>query len=121
MVKDTSIDFDDCVGASNEEDKPASLAAFLGLNDTPETEEEAEQFLTNLDPQKYWQGMPEYVANKTRAEKKLVINFRTTEDMLKFGEEVLKQKLTEKTKSCWWPERDRDQNILKRWLDESEA
>lgn len=119
-LKDTSVDFDDCIGKKETKNRPGSLASFLDLNDVPETEEEAEQELAALDPKNYWKGMPEYVVQNLEPKKQLLISFRSEEDMIRFGTEVLDQKVTPKTKSVWWPPKEKDSNSLKRWLDENE-
>lgn len=119
-LNDTSKDFDDCVGKKETEGRPGSLASFLGMDDVPETEDEAEKLLAALDPKKYWKGMPTYEVKDLEPKKQLIISFRSEEDMLKFGDEVLGQKLTPKTKSVWWPPRERDSNSLKRWIEETD-
>lgn len=116
-IRDTSLDFDDCIGKEDTSSKPGSLASFLGMNDIPETEEELNAELAALDPKKYWKGMPEYVVEDQEPRKQLIISFRSEEDMLKFGETVLGQKLTPKTKSVWWPAKEKDNNSLKRWIE----
>lgn len=116
-IRDTSLDFDDCIGYKEKEGRPSSLADFLGISDIPETVEEAERELAATDPKKYWRGMPSYSVENLEAKKQLLINFRSEEDMLAFAE-VLKQKLTPKTKSVWWPEREKDTNSLKRWIED---
>lgn len=119
-VPDTSVDFDDCIGKKETENRPGSLAGFFGMSDVPETVEEAEAEYKALDPKNYWKGMPEYVVENLEPRKQLIINFRSEEDMIKFGE-LVEQKLTPKTKSVWWPPKEKDSNSLKRWLDESEV
>ena len=118
-LPDTSKDFDDCIGKKETKNRPGSLADFLGESDIPETPEEAQKLLAALDPKKYWKGMPEYVAENLEPKKQLLINFRSEEDMLAFAE-VLGQKLTPKTKSVWFPPKERDENSLKRWMEDDE-
>ena len=55
------------------------------------------------DPNEVWQGMPEF--NSTALDhKQLIINFETIDDYYKFAE-LVNQKLTDKTRSIWIPER----------------
>lgn len=64
-----------------------------------------------------WKGMPEFVQEDDPPYKKLIINFRNEEDYKEFAD-LIKQKLTEKTKSIWFPKLDVDDNALKRWIEE---
>ena len=119
-VPDVSQDFDDCLGKKETVDKPGSLAEFLGMADVPEDEDAAWKEHNYQNWREHWQGMPEFESNDMNPKKDLKINFRSVEDFLKFSE-ILGQNLTEKTKSVWWPPREKDQNSLRRWLDESEV
>lgn len=67
-----------------------------------------------------WVGMPEY--DEGESPFKIVVNFHTEEDRLDFGER-LGVKLTEKTKSMWWPLREGRPLIIKirRVIDEETA
>ena len=44
------------------------------------------------------------------------MNFRNKEDYAEFVK-LIDQKITDKTKSIWYPELDKDQNTLKRWME----
>lgn len=72
---------------------------------------------TGEEWKKLWQGMPEFVQEDDPPYKKLIINFRNEEDYKQFAD-LIKQKLTEKTKSVWFPKLDVDDNALKRWIEE---
>ena len=65
---------------------------------------------------KHWIGMPEFVQNDNPSYKKLIVNFRNKEDYAEFVK-LIDQKITDKTKSIWYPELDKDQNTLKRWME----
>jgi 23S rRNA A2030 N6-methylase RlmJ len=55
------------------------------------------------------------------AYKKLIISFRTKEDYDEFVEKtakILDQTMTQKTKTIWYPALSRDENSLKRWIEE---
>lgn len=52
-----------------------------------------------------WLGMPDYDAVDTAI--KVVVSFKTMEDREEFAD-LLGYKLTDKTKSVWFPDRDRD-------------
>ena len=119
IVPDTSQEFDACVDYKETKSKPSNLADFLGIADVPENEEDAWKEHNYQNWREHWVGMPAFDSKNIQAEKKLIINFRNEEDFLAFAE-VLKQNLTTKTKSVWWPAREKDMNSIKRWLDDSE-
>lgn len=118
-IRDTSLDFDDCVGKKETKNRPGSLAEFLDMSDVPETEEEAELYVNALNPKHYWKGMPAYFVENLEPKKQLIINFRSEEDFLAFSEHV-HQKLTPKTKSVWYPPKEKDVNSLKRWIEDDD-
>lgn len=66
---------------------------------------------------KYWKGMPEFVQEDNPPFKKIFVSFRNEEDYKEFAN-LIDQKLTEKTKSIWYPKLDIDDNALKRWIEE---
>lgn len=49
-----------------------------------------------------WVGMPEFVQEKKAPFKELIVRFETEADYLEF-QELINQKLTNKTKSIWHP------------------
>lgn len=91
--------------------KPRNLFHFMDEVFDDDIEEDDESW------KKYWVGMPEFVQEDNPAYKKLIISFRTKEDYEEFAK-IIGQKLTEKTKSIWHPKLDRDENTLKRWIEE---
>ncbi len=115
-VKDTSVEYDTLIGFKETENRPGTLAEFLGMNDVPESEEEAWQEHNYQNWREHWKGMPAYESDNLEPKKQLIINFRSEEDFLKFTE-VIGQKLTLKTRSVWHPEKLRDENSLKRWIE----
>lgn len=110
-------EYDTLIGYKEESSKPATLSSFLGLSDGPETEEEAwEEDQRSQNWKQHWKGMPSYSSENFEPVKQLIINFRTMEDYNAFAE-VLKQTLTPKTKSVYWPFIEKDNNSLKRWIE----
>lgn len=69
------------------------------------------------DWRKHWVGMPEYEQTNNNPYKKIIVTFRNKSDYDSFAE-LLKQKLTDKTKSIWYPKLEHDDNSLKRWIEE---
>ena len=57
-----------------------------------------------LDYQKEWEGMPEFEQKDLSATKQILVSFNSMEDYQKFSK-LIKQKLTEKTRSIWYPDR----------------
>ena len=57
------------------------------------------------DPEKEWDGMPEYEAEEP-CYRKIVVNFDTEEDVARFFA-AIRQSFTQKTKSIWFPEKER--------------
>ena len=55
------------------------------------------------NPEEEWQGMPEYDNEDKTAQQQIIINFKSFDDVQKFSE-LMGQKITEKTKSLWYPE-----------------
>lgn len=49
-----------------------------------------------------WQQMPEFVQNKQEPYAAVMFRFQTEEDLAEFAE-LIGQKLTQKTKSSWYP------------------
>jgi hypothetical protein len=76
-----------------------------------------EQEETTEEWRKYWKGMPEFVQEDNPPYKKIIVSFRNEEDYEEFAK-LISQKLTDKTKSIWYPKLDIDDNALKRWIEE---
>lgn len=49
-----------------------------------------------------WKDMPEFHQEDLTSHRKIVVHFRNDEDVAEF-EEMMKQKITPKQKSIWWP------------------
>ena len=119
-VKDTSVDFDDCVGKVAVEIKPGSLADFLGVNDVPRTEKEAWEEFNYKNAKEHWRGMPACENEDLRPAKQLQVNFKSEDDMKAFMQ-LIGQQFTPKTKSIWYPAKIKDtENALRRYLDEGD-
>ena len=56
---------------------------------------------------KEWKNMPEFVQEDKAPIQKIVVSFETYDDVLKFAE-LLGFKPTEKTKSIWFPIKEKD-------------
>lgn len=56
--------------------------------------------------EKHWQDMPEFVQEKQKPYAMINFRFETEEDLKEFME-LIGQKLTSKTKSSWFPFKER--------------
>jgi hypothetical protein len=69
--------------------------------------------------QKEWKDMPEFIQDKKEdCYSKITIRFENKNDLESFSE-LIKQKLTNKTKSIWFPQIQRGLNANKIYVDES--
>jgi hypothetical protein len=71
---------------------------------------------------KFWVDMPEFVQEEKKSFKTIYVHFRTEEDFREFVKKYKQvddeQTITDKTKSMWYPHLSKDENSLKRWLEE---
>lgn len=81
---------------------------FFDIPDIPEEEE--------FDWRKEWIDMPEYDNKVIRPYKSITVHFRNEEDYEEFSV-FLKQNLTEKTKSVWYPKAEKGENKNLRYTD----
>jgi len=69
-------------------------------------ENEIEQMMTiygdEYDPEKEWRGMPEFNQEDLTSSKTIIVHFKTPKDYEDFGN-LVKQKITEKTRYIWFP------------------
>ena len=49
-----------------------------------------------------WKDMPEFIQEDLTSHRKIVVHFRNDEDVAEFAE-LMKQKITPKQKSLWYP------------------
>lgn len=62
-----------------------------------------------------WEGMPEFEMEKIQPFKVLTIRFECAEDYKEF-EGLIGQKLTDKTKSIWYPYKPHRREVRKKWM-----
>ncbi len=72
--------------------------------------------LFDEDWRSHWIDMPEYVQEEDKEFSKLTVRFDNEDDLMEFAA-LINQKLTNKTKSIWFPERQKKKRG--RWKDES--
>ena len=65
-----------------------------------------------------WKDMPEFVQEKQEPYAKIIVRFANKEDLEEFSQ-LIKQKLTQKTKSIWHPELQKGIHSERRYVDES--
>lgn len=64
-----------------------------------------------------WQGMPEFIQKKQKAYAQIIFRFDNEKDLQDFAK-LIGQKLTNKTKSAWFPFRSHWGAIKKIWTSE---
>ena len=68
--------------------------------------------------EEHWQDMPEFIQEKKEPYAKINFRFDTEEDLQAFCE-LIGQKLTNKTKSSWFPFKERGKNTRgKYWISD---
>lgn len=70
------------------------------------------------DPNEHWRGMPEFKQEDQTSYQSIHVHFKSAEDRNDFAE-LVGQKLTEKTRSIWYPEAEIERYADKRYIDES--
>jgi len=63
-----------------------------------------------------WQDMPEFVNEANDAYRKIIISFENEADVQEFAK-LVRQHITDKTKSLWVPAKIKDNNLWS-WIDE---
>lgn len=109
-----SSSYENCMELLTDEYQPPTLNRFFGED---EESEEGGIDTQNATWKQYWVGMPEYEQNDKKTFKTLYLHFRNQEDYDAFAK-LIDQNLTMKTKSIWYPKLERDENSLKRWIEE---
>lgn len=108
LVKETT-EYKNYVEVLEKDYKPTEVATLEDFIELEQTEDK--------EWKKHWINMPEYSQEKNTPYKSLIVHFRNAEDYTEF-QKKLDQIMTIKTKSIWYPELDKDQNSLKRWIEE---
>lgn len=106
-----SASYDNFVGKKEENTAPTLLDFFEedGIN-VPEDDKAWK---------KHWVGMPEFVQEDNKTYKTIQVHFRNKEDYVEFAK-LIKQNLSDKTKSIWHPKLDITKNSLLRWIEDNE-
>lgn len=71
-----------------------------------------------IDWKNEWKEMPEFIQNKKDSYAKIIVRFDNEDDLQEFAK-LIGQKLTNKTKSIWYPFKSHWGGIKKIWKDES--
>ncbi len=107
----------------DEEETPKEPKELIRANEKKNAEGEETEYVFNFidDAEKWrkeWKGMPEYVQEDLEAWKSLIVNFENREDMNNFSA-LIGKKITFETKSTWFPVKEAEKAIDKRWVDET--
>lgn len=108
MVEE-STEYESCIGVVEKIDSST-------LEDFVEGEISATPVGHPNNWKQHWKGMPEFEQNDNPPFRKLIISFRNQEDFDEFAEK-LDQRVTDKTKSIWYPALDKEANSLLRWIE----
>ena len=65
-----------------------------------------------------WVDMPEFIQKKQTCYAQIIFRFDNEKNLQEFAK-LIGQKLTKKTKSCWYPFKSHWGNNKKVWVDES--
>jgi len=71
-----------------------------------------------LDAELEWTDMPEFDNKDLTPKRQLIISFRNEDDIKTFAN-LIKQNITDKTKSLWYPEAVKEKQFDKLYTDES--
>ncbi len=107
--------YENCMELLTDEYQPPTLSRFFGEGE--EDEESGGVDTNNAEWKKHWVGMPSFEQNDNKTFKTIYVHFRNQEDYDAFAK-LIEQNLTMKTKSIWYPKLERDENSLKRWIEE---
>ena len=94
------------------------MSGVSNLFGLPGTVEELQRESKNPYIQWYAAGMPSFEVVDVKYWKQLVINFDKHEDRERFAE-IFNYELTDNTNVVWYPEKEREQNMQNRYLDQS--
>lgn len=78
-----------------------------------------ELFELELDWQKEWRGMPEFIQNDLTPWKTVYVHFEDIEAIRAFAK-LVEQPVTTETRSLWYPKADIGHIANKRWVDSGE-
>jgi hypothetical protein len=109
-----SSSYENCMELLTDEYQPPTLNRFFGEDEQSDDDGVDTE---NAEWKKHWVGMPEFVQNDKKTFKTIYLHFRNQEDYDAFAK-LVDQNLTMKTKSIWYPKLERDENSLKRWIEE---
>lgn len=82
--------------------------------------DELHLFQTEEEYEKHWKDMPEFNQRKKKEYSKIIFRFENEEDLQEFAK-LIGQKLTNKTKSAWYPYKSHYQDVKKIWIDDNES
>ena len=70
------------------------------------------------DPRREWRGMPEFNQPDNSAYRQIIVSFDTEQGVQEFAR-LIGQHVTDKTKSLWFPPRERNNVVDLFWFDTS--
>ena len=76
--------------------------------------------IDKIDPVEEWQGMPEFELDDLSPHRQIIVSFEDDKGVEEFGK-LINRQFTERTKSIWFPERERNILVDKAYVDEESA
>lgn len=72
----------------------------------------------DYDTKYEWNNMPEFINENNDAHRKIIVSFQDEKSVKKFAD-LLDQRITDKTKSLWFPPKEKS-NKISMWVDNEE-
>jgi hypothetical protein len=101
------------LAGQNKQEAEENPDAFKSLFDVEEVEINPDHWT------QHWKGMPEYTQENNGPWKTIRMHFRNEEDYIEFSN-LTKNRLTDKTKSAWYPKLEITKNALLRWIEDDD-
>lgn len=109
-----SQEYDNFVGKTEinlSEEEKNDLSVLFGEDSWEDDEDDSWK--------KHWKDMPEFVQEEQKPYRTLYVHFETEEDLQNFSS-LISQKIPEKAKFIWHPKKEKEENILWRWMEENQ-
>lgn len=120
MEQDFVKNFDDCIETLGHEIPEYKTPKFINKKMIVDTRPNTLSLLETEELfviEEEWVGMPEFVQENEKTYQEVLVKFETQEHFKEF-EKLMRQTITEKTKSIWFPKREQLSSINMFWVQE---
>ena len=76
--------------------------------------------IDKIDPNEEWKGMPEFEQDDLTPHRQIIVSFEDDESVQKFSK-LIGRDFTDRTKSIWYPDRERNVLVDKAYLHEEKS